>query len=195
MNKYINRFVSDIFTHPSPNVKGASHKPLLKLRHGWIIISHSFIWTNLPIHVLISRRLCNMVQSTEKQHGILQFMMSANSRIRFGLQILFVCFYITPSHYHHCAIFIWRYWTYKMPVRCNLLSMWVRLSILSQLSIKQYVGLCVFSLPISFVMIEIIYIYIYLGLRHETMVCTVCLSMFSWCKIDRIKRALWCLQR
>ena len=28
---------------------------------------------------------------------------SANSRIRFGLQIVFVCFYITPSHYHHCA--------------------------------------------------------------------------------------------
>ena len=23
--------------------------------------------------------------------------------IRFGLQIVFVCLYITPSHYHHCA--------------------------------------------------------------------------------------------
>ena len=34
---------------------------------------------------------------------IAQFMMSANSRIHFGLQILFVCLYITPSHYHHCA--------------------------------------------------------------------------------------------
>ena len=32
-----------------------------------------------------------------------QFMMSANSRIRFGLQILFVCLYSTPSPYHHCA--------------------------------------------------------------------------------------------
>ena len=32
-----------------------------------------------------------------------QFMMSANSRIRFGLQIVFVCLYITPSHFHHCA--------------------------------------------------------------------------------------------
>ena len=32
-----------------------------------------------------------------------QFMMSANSRIRFGLQIVFVCLYITPTHYHHCA--------------------------------------------------------------------------------------------
>ena len=34
---------------------------------------------------------------------IVQFMMSANSRIRFVLKIVFVCFYITPSHYHHCA--------------------------------------------------------------------------------------------
>ena len=34
---------------------------------------------------------------------IVQFMMSANSWIRFGLQIVFVCLYITPSQYHHCA--------------------------------------------------------------------------------------------
>ena len=30
-------------------------------------------------------------------------MMSANIRIRFGLQIVLVCLYSTPSHYHHCA--------------------------------------------------------------------------------------------
>ena len=34
---------------------------------------------------------------------VAQFMMSAYSRIRFGLQIVFVCLYITPSYYHHCA--------------------------------------------------------------------------------------------
>ena len=34
---------------------------------------------------------------------IVQFMMSANSRIRYDLQIVFVCLYNTPSHYHHCA--------------------------------------------------------------------------------------------
>ena len=34
---------------------------------------------------------------------IVQFMMSANNRIRFGLQIVFVSLYITSSHYHHCA--------------------------------------------------------------------------------------------
>ena len=34
---------------------------------------------------------------------IVQFMMSANSLIRFGLQIVLACLYSTPSHYHHCA--------------------------------------------------------------------------------------------
>ena len=34
---------------------------------------------------------------------IMQFLMSAKSRIRFGLQIVFVRLYITPFHYHHCA--------------------------------------------------------------------------------------------
>ena len=87
-------------------------------------------------------------------HFIVQFMMSANIRIRFGLQIVFICLYITPSHYHHCANLsddielIYRYF---------LSSMWVRLNIFSQLSIIQYMGLCVFSLPISLVMVERIY--------------------------------------
>ena len=34
---------------------------------------------------------------------IVQFMMSANSRIPFGPQIEFVCLCSTTSHYHHCA--------------------------------------------------------------------------------------------
>ena len=127
--------------------------------------------------------------------SIVRFMMSANSRIRVGLQIVSVYLYITQSHYHHCGNFIWRHWTYKMPFRYNLSSVWVRLSIFSQLSIIRYVGLCVFSLPISFVMIERIYILCliiiiiksevwtivhYLGLGHETMVCGACLSIFLW---------------
>ena len=79
---------------------------------------------------------------------------------------------------------IWRHCTYKMPVRYILSSVWVRLNIFSPLSIIWYVGLCVFSLPISFVMIERIYILCLiiiiksevwtithcLGLGHETMV-------------------------
>ena len=87
---------------------------------------------------------------------------------------------------------IWRHWTYKMPVRYLLSSVWVRLSIFFPLSIIPYVGLYVFSLPISAVMIEIIYILCLiiiirsevwiithcLGLGHETMVSAVCLSIF-----------------
>ena len=89
---------------------------------------------------------------------------------------------------------IWRPWTYKMPVRYILSSVWVRLSIFSPLSIIQYVGLYVFNLPISLVMIRRPYILCLiiiiksevwtvihcLGLGHETMVSAVCLSIFSW---------------
>ena len=52
---------------------------------------------------------------------------------------------------------IWGHWIYKMPVRYILSSVWIRLSTFSQLSIIQYMGLCVFSLPISLVLIERIY--------------------------------------
>ena len=95
---------------------------------------------------------------------------------------------------------IWGHWTYKMPVRYILSSVWVRLSILSLLCIIQYVGLYVFSLPISFVMIERIYILCLiiiiksevwiithcLGLGHETMVSAVCLSTFFWIYICQL---------
>ena len=56
---------------------------------------------------------------------------------------------------------IWKQWTYEMPVRYILSSVWVRLGIFSQLPIIQYMGLCVFSLPISLVLIERIYILSY----------------------------------
>ena len=127
--------------------------------------------------------------------SIMQFMVSANSRIRFGLRIEFVRLYINPSHYHHCANFIWRHWTYKMPVRYNLSSMWVRLSIFSQLSIMQYVGLCVFSftyflcddceniciLCLIIIIISEVWTTTHcLGLGQETMLCAVCLSIFLW---------------
>ena len=53
--------------------------------------------------------------------------------------------------------FIWRHWIYEMYVGYILSSVWVRLSIFSRLSIIQYVGLYVFSLPIYYMMIERIY--------------------------------------
>ena len=149
------------------------------------------------LHHFLSLIVCTFRENREFVFiSIVQFMISANSRILFGLRIVFVCLYITPSHYHHCANFIWRHWTYKMPVRYNLSSVRVRLSIsLSyQLSIRQYVGLCVFSLPLFFVMIGRIYILCLiiiiesevwtivhcLGLGYETMVCIVCLSIFLY---------------
>ena len=52
---------------------------------------------------------------------------------------------------------IWRHWIYTMTVGYILSSLSMRLSIFSQLSHIQHMGLYVFSLPISFVIIEIIY--------------------------------------
>ena len=116
--------------------------------------------------------------------------MSANSR--FCLRIVLVCLYITPSHYHHCANFIWRNWTYKMPVRYYLSSVWVRLSIFSQLSVIHYTicGAVCFEFT-NFLcddwdniyilcLIIIIKSEVYIGFVHETVVCAECLSIFFW---------------
>ena len=125
---------------------------------------------------------------------IVQFMMSANIRIRFWFADrtrLFLQYTISLSSL--CKL-IWRHWTYKMSVRYILSSVWVRLNILSPLSIIQYVGLYVFSLPISLVMIERIYVLCLiiiiksevctithcLELGHVTMMSAVCLSIFLW---------------
>ena len=97
---------------------------------------------------------------------IVQFMMSANSRIRFGLQIVSACLYITPSHYHHCAnlsvdielmkclpdIFcrVCEYdWAYSLSD--PLFSTWG----------------CVFSLPNSLVMVERIYCFVLLSSSYR----------------------------
>ena len=124
---------------------------------------------------------------------VVQLMMSANIRICFGLQIVLLIVQYTISLSSLCKL-IWRHWTYKMPVRYILSSVWVRLSIFSPLSIIHYVGLYVFSLLISLVMIERMHILCLiiiiksevwsithcLGLGHETMVSAQCLSIFSW---------------
>ena len=68
--------------------------------------------------------------------------------------LLFVHYTISLSSL--CKL-IWGHWTYEMPVRYILSSMWVRFGIFSQLSIIQYIGLCVFRLPISLVVTERIY--------------------------------------
>ena len=101
---------------------------------------------------------------------------------------------------------IWRHCTYKMPVRYITSGVWARLSIFSPLSIIHYVGLYVFSLPISLVMIERIYILCLiiiiksevwtithcLGLGHETMVSAVCLFIFFWYTYTQIESRVLC---
>ena len=64
---------------------------------------------------------------------------------------------------------IWRHWTYEIPVRDILSSVWVRLSIFSPLSIIQCVVLYVFSLPIYLVMIEKIHIFVLLSSSNGSM--------------------------
>ena len=76
--------------------------------------------------------------------NIVQLMMSANSRIRSGLQIVFLCFYITPSHYHHCANLSEDIEIIKCLPDNFLSSVWVRFSIFSQYPLYNIWG-CVFS--------------------------------------------------
>ena len=132
---------------------------------------------------------------------ILQFVMSTNLRIRFGLQIVLVFLHSTPSHYHHCANLSEGIELIICLSDIFLSSVWVRLSIFSPLSIIQYVGLYVFSLPISVVMIERIFILCLiiiiksevwtithcLGLGHETMVSAVCLSIFLFNRFVEVR--------
>ena len=92
---------------------------------------------------------------------------------------------------------IWRHWTYKMPVRYILSSVWMRLSIFSQLSLYNIWG-CVFSvypsplwwlreyiLCLIIIKSEVWTITHFLGLGHETMICAVCFYIlmnlwYSW---------------
>ena len=111
--------------------------------------------------------------------------------VHYHLMVAYVYLHISLPHYHYHA---------DLPEGIELLKClsdilsWVclRLSRLSQLSFMQYMGLCVFGFPISFIMIvripvldliiitksEVGPICHCLGLGHETMVCAVYLSIF-----------------
>ena len=87
---------------------------------------------------------------------------------------------------------IWRFWMYKMPVRYILSSVWVRSSIFSPLSIIQYVGLYVFSLSISFVLIERIYTLCLITIiKSEVWTITHCLGLGHETMVSRIHRSRW----
>ena len=71
-------------------------------------------------------------------------------------------------------------YTHKMPARYISSSVWMRLSIFSQLSITQCMGLCVFSLPISLVMIERIHTLSYYHRQIGSMNYYPLLRVRSW---------------
>ena len=79
-----------------------------------------------------------------------QFMLSANSQIRFALQIVLVSLYSTSSHYRHCAKLSEGIELIKclsdVFVECVILSIFSQLSI--RQSIIQYVELCVSVNPL-----------------------------------------------
>ena len=120
-------------------------------------------------------------------------MMCANNWMHYVPMAVFICLHITLPQYHHYADIS----ECTELLQClSGIFCWVcrRLSQFSRLSFMQYMGLWVFSLPITFEMIvriDVFYLIIIiksevwpishcLGLGHEMMVCTVCLSMFLW---------------
>ena len=123
-----------------------------------------------------------------------QFMMSANSRIRFGLSIVFIYLCATPSHYHQCENLSDNIELIKClsNIFCRVCEYDKAHSLSYPLYNTWGWGYVFFSLPISILMIKRIYIlrvFIIINsevwtityclvLGHETMVCTVCLSVF-----------------
>ena len=119
----------------------------------------------------------------------MQFMTCANIRMHYGPDVVYVYYTL---HYPLIIAMSTYHWTHKMLVRHILSSVCLRLSQFTQLSFMQFMGLCVFRSPISFVMIARIFV-LYLiinirsevwtirhclGLGDETVVCVVCLAMF-----------------
>ena len=126
---------------------------------------------------------------------IVQFMKNAMGRMRFCLEIVFVCLYITPSHYHHCANL-----SEDIELHCQiyfvecvgktghilwypLYNIWGCVFSVYPFSLwwlREYI-LCFVIIVKSWVRI----ISHCLELRHETMACAVCPSIFlSYCVIS-----------
>ena len=89
-------------------LKGDIHST--RYRHhqiGSINLSHCYYIFRgcAPVMFVTSYSVTYCVYISEKPGFIyiiiVQFLMSSNSQMRFGVQIIFVCLYITPSHYHH----------------------------------------------------------------------------------------------
>ena len=122
---------------------------------------------------------------------IVQSMMSSNSRMRFGLQSVFVCLYITSSHYHHCANLSKDFelikclsdifcrvceWDKTYSLIYPLYNIWGCMFAVYPFALWWLRG-CILCL-IIIIKSEVWTITHCLGLGHETMVCAVCLSIF-----------------
>ena len=119
--------------------------------------------------------------------------MSANNRIRFVSKIVFVCLYITQSHYHHCANLSEDIQSINA---CQIYLVECVSKMRHILLVIHYTirGSVCFQFTHFLVTIERIYIPCLiiiiksevwtithcLGLGHETMMCVVCLSVFLW---------------
>ena len=131
---------------------------------------------------------------------IVQFMVSANIRIRFGLQMVLVCLYSTPFHYHHCANL-----SEGIELIKRLSDIFCQVSKITHIFSVIYYTICgavYFQFTYSLVMIERIYIICLIIIikseGHETMVSAVCLSIFlhvdcntmTLCHIKMLKRKI-----
>ena len=123
---------------------------------------------------------------------VMELMMSANSLIRFGLNMVFVYLYITPSHYHHCADLSEDFELIKRlsDILIECVSKIKHIHSIIHYTICGVVCFQFTHFPCDdwvniYVLCLIIIIKLWvwtithcLGLRHETLVCAVCLSVF-----------------
>ena len=108
--------------------------------------------------------------------NIVQFMMSGKSGIRFGLQIVFVCLYITPSHYHHVQT--WSEGIELIKCLSDIIRRVCKIKhILSAIHYTMCGAVCFQFTHFLYDDWDNTYFDNHLGLGHETMVCTVCLSI------------------
>ena len=124
--------------------------------------------------------------------------MCANDKVHCDPMVVSVCFNNTQLHYYHYADISESIELLECQVH-PASSVCLTLSQLPQLSFMQYIGLCVFSVSISLMMIVricVLYLIIIiksevwsichcLRLRHETMVCAECLLIFYHVYLSR----------
>ena len=120
--------------------------------------------------------------------------MSANVRIRFGLHIVLVCLYSTPSHHHHCANLsegielknAYQIHFVECVSKIKHILCFIHYTIsravcfqFTHFSCDDWENIYILCLTII-IKSEVWTISHCLGLGHKTMVSAVCLSIFLW---------------